>query len=53
MSSFEGERLLTAEGLGLATCTATDLAGGSTAAAAAGLLSRYWMATTPPPSAMW
>jgi len=37
VSSFAGERLLTAETLGLATCTATDLAGGSTAAAAAEL----------------
>ncbi|OGX88239.1 anthranilate phosphoribosyltransferase [Hymenobacter lapidarius] len=37
VSSFEGERLLTAETLGLATCTATDLAGGSTAAASAEL----------------
>ena len=34
VSSFEGERLLTADTLGLPTCTADDLAGGSTAAAA-------------------
>ena len=37
VSSFEGERLLTADTLGLPTCTADDLAGGSTAAAAAEL----------------
>jgi anthranilate phosphoribosyltransferase len=37
VSSFEGERLLTPAALGLATCTATDLAGGSTVEAAAGL----------------
>ena len=35
VSSFEGERLLTADTLGLPTCTAADLAGGSTVAAAA------------------
>ena len=37
VSSFEGERLLTPETLGLAACTADDLAGGPTAAAAAEL----------------
>lgn len=35
VSSFAGERLLTADALGLTACTAADLAGGSTAAAAA------------------
>ena len=37
VSSFEGERLLTAETLGLAGCAAADLTGGSTAAASAEL----------------
>ncbi|MBF9222342.1 anthranilate phosphoribosyltransferase [Hymenobacter ruricola] len=37
VSSFEGERLLTAEALGLAACAAHDLAGGSTVAEAAEL----------------
>ncbi|MBO2007741.1 anthranilate phosphoribosyltransferase [Hymenobacter negativus] len=37
VSSFEGERMLTAEALGLTTCLATDLAGGSTVKAAAEL----------------
>jgi anthranilate phosphoribosyltransferase len=37
VSSFDGERLLTAEALGLASCAAADLAGGSTVAEAAEL----------------
>ena len=37
VSSFEGERLFTAETLGLPACTPDDLAGGSTATAAAEL----------------
>jgi len=37
VSSFEGERLLMPEALGLAACTAPDLAGGATVEAAAGL----------------
>ena len=37
VSSFEGERLFTADTLGLLACTAADLAGGSTAAASAEL----------------
>ena len=37
VSSFEGERLLSADTLGLPACTAADLAGGSTVAAAAEL----------------
>jgi anthranilate phosphoribosyltransferase len=37
VSSFEGERMLTAEALGLLPCTALELAGGSTVAAAAEL----------------
>ena len=37
VSSFEGERVVTADSLGLAACTADDLAGGSTVAAAAEL----------------